>query len=81
MGVVDSIDYESFPRQGNWVGKRVEVFFKYDTSHALLGTVVRDDREQPFIAIIRLDDGRFVLTTECQHSVPFERGWPPVGEP
>lgn len=71
MGVVSSIDYESFPRQGDWLGKRVEVCFKYDLQRRLFGTIVRDDREQPGIAIIRLDDGRHVLSTECQHSPPL----------
>jgi hypothetical protein len=32
----------------------------------LMGEVVRDDIEAPYIMIIRLDDGRHVLATECQ---------------
>jgi hypothetical protein len=28
--------------------------------------VVRDDISEPFVGIIRLDDGRHVLMTECQ---------------
>lgn len=70
MGVVQSIDYESFPKQGDWLGKRTKVCFKYDTSHQIGGVFVRDDSEAPGISIIRLDDGRHVLTSECMHSGP-----------
>jgi hypothetical protein len=35
-----------------------------------LGTIVRDDNEPPWRTIIRLDDGRVVLASECQYS-PF----------
>lgn len=70
MGAKQNIDYESFPNQGTFLGRRCRVCFKYDTSHVLLGTIVRDDNEQPGIGIIRLDDGRHVLFSECQYS-PF----------
>ena len=70
MGTVSTIDYESFPKQGEWLGKRTTVCFKYDTSHQIGGVFVRDDAEEPGRAIIKLDDGRFVLTTECMHSGP-----------
>lgn len=70
MGVHQAIDYESFPKQSEMVqvGSRVSVFFKYDTSHRIAGTVVRNDVEAPWIGIIRLDDGRHILMTECQYS-------------
>jgi len=68
MGVISTIDYESFPKQGHLVGKRVRVVFKDDTSHEIEGECVRDDREEPHRAIFRLDDGRFVLASECQYS-------------
>jgi hypothetical protein len=70
MGVVNAIDYESFPKQSDYLGKRTEVCFKYDTSHNVGGVFVRDDCEHPFLTIIRLDDGRHVLTTECQYTLP-----------
>lgn len=68
MGVKANIDYETFPKQGGWLGARCKVVFKYDTTKELGGTYVRDDREDPHVQIIRLDDGRHVLTTECQHA-------------
>lgn len=70
MGVVTSIDHSAFPKQGRWLGKKTMVSFKYDRSHQIGGVFVRDDAEHPGVSIIRLDDGRYVLTTECQHSVP-----------
>lgn len=72
MGVKDNIDYDKFPRQGVWLGRRTRVCFNYDTSRTILGTIVRDDAEEPGRAIIALDDGRYVLTTECQHSPESE---------
>jgi hypothetical protein len=69
MGVVQSIDFESFPKQGTWLNRRVRVCFKYDTTHSLLGTIVREDVEEPGIGIIQLDDKRFVLMSECMYSL------------
>ena len=68
MGVISTIDYESFPKQGDLIGKRVRVVFKYDTSHEIEGECVRDDIEEPHRTIFRLDDGRFVLASECQYT-------------
>lgn len=72
MGVKQSIDCESFPRQRSWLGKRTVVCFKYDTSHQMGGVFVRCDEEEPGVCIIRLDDGRHVLTTECMHKGPID---------
>jgi hypothetical protein len=33
-----------------------------------MGTIIRDDMEEPFRTIISLDDGRVILATECMHS-------------
>lgn len=67
MGVVATIDYDRFPKQGDWLGCRTRVCFNYQ-SQIVMGTIIRDDDEAPFLTIIRLDDGRFVLATECQYS-------------
>lgn len=74
MGVVANVGYDTFPKQGDWLGKRVKVCFRYDTKHTIGGTIVRDDRQEPFVGIIKLDDGRYVLSTECQHSHPTDKG-------
>jgi len=68
MGVVDWVDFEKYPEQGTWVGKTVEVVFNFDTSKSILGRIIRDDREKPFLTILQLEDGRVLLATEYQYS-------------
>lgn len=68
MGVHPNISHDAFPKHGSFLHKRVRVCFNYDPSNQVLGTVVRDDDEEPGRAIIALDDGRYVLTTECMWS-------------
>lgn len=67
MGSVETIAAKKWPKQGSWIGQRCNVMFHYDAREILEGTYVRDDEEEPWVTIIRLDDGRYVLTTECQH--------------
>lgn len=69
MGIVDSILYDRFPRQGTMKDERVTVCFAYDTTRKIKGTVLRDDREPPYETIIRLDDGRVVRACECMYSL------------
>ncbi len=66
MGCHHNIGYARFPKQGNFKNQRVNVCFNYNLDHTIQGTIVRDDSEAPFVTIIQLDDGRFVLTSECQ---------------
>ena len=67
MGVHEKISHDRFPRQGELVGKPVKVCFHFDTTHIFDGFCVRDDREDPFITIFKLQDARYVLATECQY--------------
>lgn len=67
MGVDNNIGHDRFPKQGTYLGRRVEVCFDYDTAHRIGGQCVRDDVEPPGLMILRLDDGRVVLSTECQY--------------
>lgn len=69
MGNVVNITAASFPKQGEHKGLRVCVMFHYDASSILEGTVVRDDSEAPWVTIVHLDDGRYVLSRECQYAV------------
>jgi hypothetical protein len=69
MGVVKTISATRWPKQGRWLGKRVRVSFHYDTSQRVLGTIVRDDAEEPHVTVISLDNGRVVLATECQYGL------------
>ena len=68
MGVVANIEIDCFPKQGSFKEERVKVSFNYDTDNFICGRIVRDDAEEPFITIISLVDGRYVLATECQYS-------------
>lgn len=67
MGVVQNVGFSEFPKQGDWLGKRTSVCFNHDTANRIGGTIIRDDMDFPGVTIIKLDDGRYVLTTECQH--------------
>ena len=68
MGVVANVGFSKWPKQGTWLNRRTEVCFSYDTGNTIMGTIVRDDAEEPGRMIIKLDDGRYVLSTECMHS-------------
>lgn len=82
MGVVANIDIDHYPRQTNFTGTRVLVCFKYDKDHTVPAVIIRDDDEDPNRTILRLDDGRIVLGTECQWRslMPHENGRYPEPE-
>ncbi len=69
MGCVDTITVYKFPKQSEHVNRRVKVCFHYDTNKWIMGTIIRDDREEPFETLIKLDDGRVIRGTECQYSM------------
>lgn len=66
MGIVVNISHNTFPKQSPDLGRRILVCFNYDLSRQLEGVIVRDDMEEPGRMIIKLDDERYVLSTECQ---------------
>lgn len=68
MGIKAGISLDRWPEQGTFLGKRVDVCFNFDAGRTIGGTVVRDDATG--VTIIRLDDDRYVLGTECQHTLP-----------
>lgn len=72
MGCVETINFYKFPNQSSWVNRRCKVTFMYDTSRYIGGTIIRDDREEPFETLIRLDDGRVIRGAECQYSMHNE---------
>lgn len=80
MGIVKGIGYDEWPKQGANLGREVRVCFRYDASRTLRGTVIRDDIEEPFRTIIRLDDGRVLLASECQFSIGASVG-PTIPDP
>lgn len=65
MGSHPNITVDKYPRQGSYLNLRVKVCFNYDTTEQFLGVMIRDDMEEPGISIIKLDNGRVLLTTEC----------------
>jgi len=75
MGTVTTIGFNKFPKQHNvsdstsgGVGRKVEVHFGGDTMQTIIGVILRDDKEYPFMTIIQLADGRIVLANECQYT-------------
>jgi hypothetical protein len=72
MGVHPNVSHDRFPPQGDWLYKRVSVCFNYDTENEVPGQVVRDDTTDPGRMIIRLDDDRYVMSTECQYREAHE---------
>lgn len=67
MGSHSNITHEKFPKQGDLLNKPVVVCFHYDTTHTINGICVRDDREEPWMTIFKLDDGRYIRAEECQY--------------
>lgn len=68
MGCHSAITAESFPKQSDHLNARAQVVFHYDLNRRFGATIVRDDVESPFMCILKLDDGRYVLSGECQYS-------------
>lgn len=65
MGVISTIGFDKYPTQCDkstfgGVGTKVRVSFNYDTSNLLEGEIVRDDKEFPYVTIIKLPDGRYI---------------------
>lgn len=69
MGIQSGITAKEFPKQSSWKGNKVKVCFNFTIKDSIEGVIVRDDMEAPFKTIVKLDDGRYVLGTECQYSL------------
>jgi hypothetical protein len=57
-----------YPQQSARIGQRVEVLFNDGTRFPLPGVLVRQDVEEPFVTILQLTNGQYVLATECPWS-------------
>ena len=66
---LDPVGFDRFPEQGPFKGREVRVCFDFDPSRTVEGTVIRCDAEAPGRMIIQLDDGRVVMSTECQYQL------------
>ncbi|PEJ68687.1 hypothetical protein CN680_26045 [Bacillus pseudomycoides] len=69
MGVHPNVGINKFPKQGDWLNKEAKVMFNFDSSTMIKGVIVRDDMEEPFLTLIKLEDGRVIRSTECQYSL------------
>jgi len=69
MGTVANVSFDRFPKQGTYLMRRVEVCFNYDSAKTVGGMIVRDDAEEPGRMIIKLDNDRYVLSTECMYQL------------
>lgn len=69
MGINKNIGFGVYPKQGDYLDARVNVIYNYDTTIKESGTIIRDDIEEPFRTVIKLDDGRILLGSECQFSL------------
>ena len=67
MGVVPTITYSTYPKQGKLLGVSLTICFHYDTSKVIKGVCIRDDIEAPYVTIFKLEDERVILATECQY--------------
>ena len=67
MGIAPNVAFDHWPKQGPWLGKRARVCFHYEARY-VMGTIVREDYEEPWVMVISLDDGRVVLGTECMYA-------------
>ncbi len=67
MGNHINVGFNKFPKQGDLLGKEVDVCFNYNTSKVMRGCIVRDDIEEPFLTIIEGNNGKFYMSTECQY--------------
>ena len=57
------------PKQGTWLGRVVDVCWDYDTSNTMRGLIVREDEDSPGLMIIKLNNGDYITSKECQYSL------------
>jgi hypothetical protein len=68
-------DVSRYPRQGDRLGKRVEVCFGLNEKKFVTGTCVRDDIESPYRMLFVLDDARVIDATECRYRLDKNHPW------
>ena len=71
MGSHKNVSYHKFPKQSNYLYGKTKVCFNYN-AEVIKGVIVRDDMEDPFVTIIKLEDGRHILGIECMYSPILE---------
>ena len=62
----ENVTSSRFPKQCEArLNRKVFALFHDDLMLRVPGTLVRCDEEMPYVTILKLDDGRFILDTEC----------------
>ncbi len=69
MTIEKKVELGEFPKQGDWLGRRVEVCPHSDNPRIFYGNIVREDAETPYKTIIQLDNGKYILSTECLYEL------------
>ena len=64
MGVVNTIGFDKFPKQGVQLNQKVEVCFHYNTTKVIEGIIIRDDAEDPYITLIKLAECCRIITLD-----------------
>lgn len=72
--IIMGVGIDEFPEQAPY--ERVLVCFNFHAGQTIEGVVVRNDMTTPGKMIIKLADGRFVLSTECHYSPIRQKGTP-----
>ena len=72
MGTAPNVSFDTFPKQGEGLGKKHKVVFNYDTSRFVEAICVRDDVEEPYRMLFEYEhpvtgEKCVVLATECQY--------------
>lgn len=65
--IIQGLDSPAVPKQGSFLNMQTKVCFFYG-SETVRGRILRDDDAEPWATIIKLEDGRFIESTECQYS-------------
>lgn len=72
---MSNMGYKEYPKQDKIsskyvnfsTGARVKVYFEDYMTNYCLGIIVRDDVEEPYKTIIKLDDGRYITGDDCKY--------------
>lgn len=73
MGEYKYLGVEKYPKQDPLlIDKKVVVMLAFDSKRPLRGRVLRADAELPREVVIKLDDDRIVLGSECSYKIAIE---------
>lgn len=56
-------------KQGNFINRKCNIFFNYNIKNFISGKIIRDDIEEPFKTLIKLNDGTIIDSKECLYQL------------